>query len=548
MGLWPVVGVAVLGVLAALWGPWRDGGDGGSFGTMSVADRVKTADEFAVAGEHVNAVQEYVSILRSGPVPHPEIIIFNLALSFSALGLHEKALTSFTQASDLIPLNVLDEKLERKIEAESLAGQSGARLGWYERAASHFQNAVNLQPSSAVNWFNLGISLLSLYQIQTDSALSPTTILRASEALRTCSKLQPNNWIYKAHLGAALVLTESCEECVLEGEKILEEFLSADHGLGDVSEGKMNMFIGFILGDSNPKAAAPHLDRAAYLFLTDKSKSVGNQVSSIYYRLGRAYRAQNLLQKEQETYVQAVRNGIWTSTMQRPGYVFPGRSLPSGPFPKEEQGLLTDPKFGQLWDAIREIEASASKISNEYKAFVNYHQNSGLMEDTEQIADQGKWHQLTFARNGKKIPDMWANDTKQAFSETLRILTKLRESGLSMDLPKGSMEFSILSPHSHLRPHCGPSNHRVRLHLGIFLPKPSAKIRVGDKERTWEEGKVLVLDDSYDHEVWNDSDDKRVVLLIDVWHPHLTDQDRIQVRDHFRFSQNSWKSLHRPLS
>lgn len=43
-------------------------------------------------------------------------------------------------------------------------------------------------------------------------------------------------------------------------------------------------------------------------------------------------------------------------------------------------------------------------------------------------------------------------------------------------------------------------------------------IRIGDQIREWEEGKCLVFDDSYEHEVWNKTGEERVLLLVDFWH------------------------------
>ena len=51
-------------------------------------------------------------------------------------------------------------------------------------------------------------------------------------------------------------------------------------------------------------------------------------------------------------------------------------------------------------------------------------------------------------------------------------------------------------------------------------------MRVGDETRQWREGECLVFDDSWEHEVFNQSDFLRAVLLTDVWHPDLTDQQK----------------------
>jgi hypothetical protein len=92
-------------------------------------------------------------------------------------------------------------------------------------------------------------------------------------------------------------------------------------------------------------------------------------------------------------------------------------------------------------------------------------------------------------------------------------------------LPKGSVEFSILDEGTHIKPHCGPSNHKWRFHLGVIVPdRGTTSIRVGDPSveaarRPWEEGRVLLFDDSYEHEVFHDGTGQgpRIVLIVDVY-------------------------------
>lgn len=81
--------------------------------------------------------------------------------------------------------------------------------------------------------------------------------------------------------------------------------------------------------------------------------------------------------------------------------------------------------------------------------------------------------------------------------------------------------FSILSPGKHIPAHRGPYKGVMRAHLGLKVPSAAeqCRIRVGDDVRHWEEGKVLLFDDTHDHEVWNDTDDTRVVLFLDVVRP-----------------------------
>ncbi|AFJ48153.1 aspartyl/asparaginyl beta-hydroxylase domain-containing protein [Shimwellia blattae] len=81
--------------------------------------------------------------------------------------------------------------------------------------------------------------------------------------------------------------------------------------------------------------------------------------------------------------------------------------------------------------------------------------------------------------------------------------------------------FSILQPHYHIVPHKGPTRAVVRAHLGLIVPQPKEKlwIRVDDQILHWEEGKVIIFDDSYEHEVRNDTDKLRAVLFLDIDRP-----------------------------
>ncbi|MCM2451769.1 ornithine lipid ester-linked acyl 2-hydroxylase OlsC [Agrobacterium vitis] len=81
--------------------------------------------------------------------------------------------------------------------------------------------------------------------------------------------------------------------------------------------------------------------------------------------------------------------------------------------------------------------------------------------------------------------------------------------------------FSIFEPGKHLPAHRGPYNGVLRLHLGMIVPEPRDQIaiRVKDQICHWEEGKVLIFDDAYEHEAWNHTDKTRVVLFVDFAKP-----------------------------
>ena len=81
--------------------------------------------------------------------------------------------------------------------------------------------------------------------------------------------------------------------------------------------------------------------------------------------------------------------------------------------------------------------------------------------------------------------------------------------------------FSIHTPGTHLPRHYGPTNGMITCHLGLNVPKDRNKCRIAidGEDYHWNEGKFLIFDDTRYHEVWNETDENRVVLLMHVERP-----------------------------
>ena len=80
--------------------------------------------------------------------------------------------------------------------------------------------------------------------------------------------------------------------------------------------------------------------------------------------------------------------------------------------------------------------------------------------------------------------------------------------------------FSILDPAKSIPAHNGTYYGYLRYHLGLRVPqRDPPTMRVKDQFHTWEEGRSILFDDSWEHEVVNKSDDLRVVLIADVLRP-----------------------------
>eukprot|EP00057_Strongylocentrotus_purpuratus_P001748 XP_001201261.3 PREDICTED: aspartate beta-hydroxylase domain-containing protein 2-like [Strongylocentrotus purpuratus] len=100
--------------------------------------------------------------------------------------------------------------------------------------------------------------------------------------------------------------------------------------------------------------------------------------------------------------------------------------------------------------------------------------------------------------------------------------------------------FSVLQPGSHITPHYGPCNIRLRCHLGIRIPD-NCSLTVAGESKQWTEKDCLLFDDSFLHEAVNlnegsancDEVGSRVILMIDLWHPDLSDLEKEAFRSVF---------------
>lgn len=103
--------------------------------------------------------------------------------------------------------------------------------------------------------------------------------------------------------------------------------------------------------------------------------------------------------------------------------------------------------------------------------------------------------------------------------DTASALARVPQTQLPGKAP--SAFFSILQANGKIPPHTGVTNTRAIVHLPLVVPD-GCGFRVGGETRAWREGEAFVFDDTIEHEAWNHSDQHRVVLIFDVWNPHLT--------------------------
>lgn len=195
----------------------------------------------------------------------------------------------------------------------------------------------------------------------------------------------------------------------------------------------------------------------------------------------------------------------------------------------------------QVTFCVEHLQSHWETLSEEYHK-VAPQLKSDYEHATEHTLHEGNWEWHSYMLKGKIQGHFCAH-----FPETTKILQVLRDQGLLFEgTPFGYSFYSTLHPKSKIAPHTSPMNFRLRIHLPLVVPSASSKsstgdsdtdaqsppvcgIRVGPMVREWQPGQALVLDDAYRHAVWNETDEARVLLLVDIWHPDVTMQERNEI-------------------
>lgn len=166
----------------------------------------------------------------------------------------------------------------------------------------------------------------------------------------------------------------------------------------------------------------------------------------------------------------------------------------------------------QQFEWVQHIEQHAETINTELEQVLKRHQQLPNFQDVtpgvDAINTDDLWKTWFFYGYG-----IQCEENCRQCPETTRLLNQIP--GMKTAF------FSILSPGKYIKPHFGPYNGVLRYHLALKVPEKAAdcRIRIHDQIRHWESGKSLIFDDTYNHEVRNDTDEIRVVLFVDFVRP-----------------------------
>jgi hypothetical protein len=220
----------------------------------------------------------------------------------------------------------------------------------------------------------------------------------------------------------------------------------------------------------------------------------------------------------------AVRKGCryWRDPYQRPGFLYASLQDCKPHYEGDDRPAWCS-VLEQNWERIRDEFLRLTRggsTTQHWPAVGTSDHRGGAGQHDHKVVD-GDWREVVLFGSGAR-PDL-APYTSSLIRKYIPEATSLAEQG------GGEVIFSVLSSKTRIRAHCGSTNLRLTAHLGLSIPSTSSEdcgIRVADEWHTWEKGKVLVFDDSYEHEVKNLTSEYRAVLLLRFWHPNLDPEKR----------------------
>ena len=165
------------------------------------------------------------------------------------------------------------------------------------------------------------------------------------------------------------------------------------------------------------------------------------------------------------------------------------------------------PWLADIETAIPDMQEELRNVIAETGKFSPYvESNPNRPRPNNPLLDDSSWGAYYFWKNGEAQADHLARCPKTVSALETAPIPKIKERS-PMAL------YSLLEPDTHIAPHYGLLNTRLICHIPLILA-PDCALRVGSETRPWKEGEALVFDDSFEHEAWNRSDQRRVILFV----------------------------------
>lgn len=380
--------------------------------------------------------------------------------------------------------SLLQAHPEHATALQFLAFEAGQR-GDFAAAADWYGRAARAQPDDAATRYNLAMAQLGLGQW-------PQALAALDEALLR----EPTMIEAMLHRGSALERMQRPADAALA-------YLRATR---------------FAEANLDPRRMPPELKRFLNHALGVVREHLASELEGALADLVAAHGADAIARIRAGGEMFAGKRPLeFAHPKWRPGLFYvPG--LRPRPFLEREEFEWT----ARVEAATAEIREELMSVLGETRGFapyVNHPEGSHGAEVWKGINRSWNWSTFHFWRHGERVAENCARCPRTA---------ALLESIDLMHVPGYGPEamFSVLKPHSRIPPHHGTVNGRLIVHLPLVVPPDCGALKVAGEARGWQEGRLMMFDDSFEHEAWNDSDETRVVLIFDTWNPQLSAVER----------------------
>ena len=348
--------------------------------------------------------------------------------------------------------------------------------GWYTHAIETQKKIISKFPDSVDELNSLGILLLYMNQNSEAKVVFEQLLVK-----------YPNDGIALVHLGFILKLEGSSNSKALDVNEQKKLQLTLEKGANYLEKGIATQTPGVLEGKF-------------FFHLGDALKRLGKTIEA------------------DKVYEEAAKVGAIPSFWQRSLY--------------NVNGLKAKP----TWEVSElDVQNQLNTIKENWKLIrkeaLDIFERNLYQVESENLSEMGRWAQFELYRQGRKVE----RNCKNA-PITCSLIDKIPQISKNR---RGQVKFSWMEAGTHIHAHSGPTNCRLRAHLGLKIPEnlssdeniseSSTKLRVADQYVTWKDGEMFIFDDSFDHEVWHDNPQKesRLVLILDLWHPELTEYQKV---------------------
>jgi len=382
------------------------------------------------------------------------------------------------------------EKSPDNVEALNVCAVASLRDAKNHRAVAMLERAARLAPDHSITQHNLGRAYQSIDNV--DGAIT---------ALESAVRLRPEYHVARIRLGALLETRGQGPRAILHYSRALADAQKQGRWLDS---------------GSTPESLQTMVRRGVEAVRVHRRAALYALLDPLIARYGR----DELTRVEQclRTYLREIESKS-PDPRQSPSFLY----LP---------GLPATPYFERkLFPWIEALEASTADVRAELLTVLPSDDGRERVFTNEEIEQQNlrgdsgpvSWNGYYFYRHGERRADNAARCPLTAAAIDALPLSIVPDHG-------PEVLYSVFTPGTHLLPHQGVTNTRSVGHLPLIVPGQCA-LKVGGELHEWQEGRVVVFDDTYEHEAWNRSEQTRVILIFDIWNPYMTEPERVAIRD-----------------